>query len=124
MNRDWPDVVVLDVEMPRMDGLTFLKKIMAERPTPVVICSTLTEKGAETLDAGAGGRRGEHRHQAQSGSRVSCMDDIGSIDHRHPVRSAAAMQRQKVDAWQREPVPPPCRGRRCAAPAADGRPRR
>jgi two-component system chemotaxis response regulator CheB len=49
--------VVLDVEMPRMDGITFLKQIMAERPTPVVICSTLTEKGAETtmqaLAAGA-----------------------------------------------------------------------
>src|SRR5690554_2331608 len=48
LNREWPDVIVLDVEMPRMDGITFLKKIMAERPTPVVICSTLTEKGAET----------------------------------------------------------------------------
>jgi two-component system chemotaxis response regulator CheB len=57
MNMHWPDVVVLDVEMPRMDGITFLKKIMAEHPTPVVICSTLTEKGAETtmqaLSAGA-----------------------------------------------------------------------
>ncbi len=48
MNKQWPDVIVLDVEMPRMDGITFLKKIMAEHPTPVVICSTLTEKGAET----------------------------------------------------------------------------
>lgn len=57
MVKDWPDVVILDVEMPRMDGITFLKKIMAQRPTPVVICSTLTEKGAETtiqaLAAGA-----------------------------------------------------------------------
>lgn len=57
MNQDWPDVVLLDVEMPRMDGITFLKKIMSVRPTPVVICSTLTEKGAETsmqaLAAGA-----------------------------------------------------------------------
>lgn len=43
----WPDVIVLDVEMPRMDGITFLKKIMKERPTPVIICSTLTEKGAQ-----------------------------------------------------------------------------
>lgn len=52
MKREWPDVIVLDIEMPRMDGLTFLKKIMAERPTPVVICSSLAEKGAQaTLDA-------------------------------------------------------------------------
>ena len=59
MKREWPDVIVLDIEMPRMDGLTFLKKIMAERPTPVVICSSLAEKGAEAsmnaLAAGAVG---------------------------------------------------------------------
>src|SRR5271165_7079365 len=56
MRLDWPDVIVLDVEMPRMDGITFLKKIMSERPTPVVICSTLTEKGAKTtIEALAGG---------------------------------------------------------------------
>lgn len=57
MRDQWPDVIVLDVEMPRMDGITFLRKIMSERPTPTVICSTLTEKGAETtmqaLSAGA-----------------------------------------------------------------------
>ena len=56
MEQQWPDVVVLDVEMPRMDGITFLRKIMQVRPTPVVICSTLTEKGAHTtLDAMAAG---------------------------------------------------------------------
>jgi two-component system chemotaxis response regulator CheB len=43
-----PDVITLDVEMPRMDGITFLRKIMSQHPIPVVICSTLTEKGAET----------------------------------------------------------------------------
>ena len=57
MEANWPDVVVLDVEMPRMDGISFLRKIMAERPTPVVMCSTLTEAGCETtmqaLNAGA-----------------------------------------------------------------------
>jgi two-component system chemotaxis response regulator CheB len=57
MKMQWPDVIVLDVEMPKMDGISFLRKIMAERPTPVVICSTLTEKGAQTsveaLTAGA-----------------------------------------------------------------------
>ncbi len=59
MAVEWPDVIVLDIEMPRMDGITFLKIIMAERPTPVLICSTLTEKGAETtlqaMSAGAVG---------------------------------------------------------------------
>lgn len=57
MKHEWPDVILLDVEMPRMDGITFLKKIMSERPTPVIICSTLTEAGAattvEALSAGA-----------------------------------------------------------------------
>ncbi|MDH5300958.1 MAG: chemotaxis response regulator protein-glutamate methylesterase [Gammaproteobacteria bacterium] len=48
MEMDWPDVIVLDIEMPRMDGITFLTQIMQQRPTPVVICSTLTEKGTET----------------------------------------------------------------------------
>ncbi len=57
MRQQWPDVLVLDIEMPKMDGITFLRKIMAQRPTPVIICSTLTEAGARTtieaLAAGA-----------------------------------------------------------------------
>ncbi|EMY79152.1 protein-glutamate methylesterase [Leptospira weilii serovar Ranarum str. ICFT] len=44
----WPDVFILDVEMPRMDGISFLKKIMSERPTPVIICSSLAEKESKT----------------------------------------------------------------------------
>ena len=43
-----PDVMILDIEMPRMDGITFLKKIMSQHPLPVIICSTLVEEGAET----------------------------------------------------------------------------
>ncbi len=57
MARHWPDVILLDIEMPRMDGITFLKKIMQEHPTPVVICSSLAERGAavtmQALEAGA-----------------------------------------------------------------------
>ncbi len=52
-----PDVITLDIEMPRMDGLTFLKKLMQQHPIPVVICSSLAESGSETalraLDLGA-----------------------------------------------------------------------
>ena len=43
-----PDVITLDIEMPRMDGLTFLKKIMSQHPIPVVIISSLTVTGTET----------------------------------------------------------------------------
>lgn len=44
-----PDVITLDVEMPRMDGISFLRKLMQQCPVPVVMCSSLTEAGSETL---------------------------------------------------------------------------
>lgn len=47
MQRERPDVIVTDLEMPRMDGLTFLRKIMSDCPTPVVICSGFAAKGTE-----------------------------------------------------------------------------
>ena len=47
MKRVVPDVITLDIEMPRMDGLTFLRKLMSQHPLPVVICSTLTEQGSD-----------------------------------------------------------------------------
>ena len=48
LRHEIPDVITLDVEMPRMDGLTFLQKLMTQHPIPVVICSSLTETGSET----------------------------------------------------------------------------
>ncbi len=52
-----PDCVILDIEMPRMDGLTFLKKLMKFHPVPTIICSSITPKGCtlalECLEAGA-----------------------------------------------------------------------
>lgn len=49
LRDDIPDVITLDVEMPRMDGITFLRKLMAQHPIPVVMCSSLIEEGSETL---------------------------------------------------------------------------
>ena len=48
IKKQVPDVITLDVEMPRMDGITFLQKIMSQHPIPVVICSSLTGNGSET----------------------------------------------------------------------------
>ncbi|HET7449736.1 MAG TPA: chemotaxis response regulator protein-glutamate methylesterase [Gaiellaceae bacterium] len=57
MRRHRPQVIVLDLEMPRMDGLTFLRRLMAEDPLPVVVCSSLAERGSDAalqaLDEGA-----------------------------------------------------------------------
>lgn len=57
MRETWPDVITLDIEMPRMNGIEFLKKVMSARPTPIVMISTLTKKGAaitlEALNLGA-----------------------------------------------------------------------
>lgn len=57
ISAEVPDVITLDVEMPRMDGITFLQKIMSQHPIPVVICSSLSAKGCETtlqaLESGA-----------------------------------------------------------------------
>ena len=49
IQEEVPDVITLDVEMPRMDGVTFLRKLMSQRPIPVVMCSSLVEEGSETL---------------------------------------------------------------------------
>lgn len=57
IREEVPDVILLDIEMPRMDGLTFLDRVMQQHPIPIVICSTLTERGSESaldaLDRGA-----------------------------------------------------------------------
>ncbi|MEY4982342.1 MAG: hypothetical protein RIR62_608 [Pseudomonadota bacterium] len=57
MKAGLPDVILLDLELPGMDGITFLKRIMQQRPLPVVVCSSLTEFGSEksleALEAGA-----------------------------------------------------------------------
>jgi two-component system chemotaxis response regulator CheB len=48
ISEEVPDVITLDIEMPRMDGLTFLQKLMSQHPIPVVICSSLAEEGTQS----------------------------------------------------------------------------
>ncbi|MDY8107617.1 chemotaxis response regulator protein-glutamate methylesterase [Fulvimarina sp. 2208YS6-2-32] len=57
LKSEVPDVIICDIEMPRMDGITFIRKLMNQRPVPVVICSSLAETGSRmalaALEAGA-----------------------------------------------------------------------
>lgn len=48
MEKQWPDVIILDIEMPRQDGISYLKELMSERPTPVVICSSVAKEGSKS----------------------------------------------------------------------------
>ncbi|MDD5113939.1 MAG: chemotaxis response regulator protein-glutamate methylesterase [Methylobacter sp.] len=106
MNRDWPDVVVLDVEMPRMDGITFLKKIMSVRPTAVVICSTLTEKGAETsMQAMAAGAVGIVT-KPKLGLKAFLENDAGDLIHTVKAAAQANMRSIKAATVAVRTVPP------------------
>ncbi len=50
MSQQAPDVLTLDIEMPRMDGISFLKKIMSQHPLPVIICSSFAEQGSDIFN--------------------------------------------------------------------------
>jgi two-component system chemotaxis response regulator CheB len=91
-----PDVITLDVEMPRMDGLDFLARLMRLRPMPVVMVSTLTERGAETtlraLELGAVDFVAKPRIGVADGLRQLARDitDKVRVAARAQVRRAAA----------------------------------
>ncbi len=107
MERSWPDVVVLDVEMPRMDGITFLKKLMAEHPTPVVICSSLTQKGSETaMEALAHGACAIVPKPALDGNRRNLMEDAAA-DLVQAVKSAARANLKRLSSPKAPPLAAP-----------------
>jgi two-component system chemotaxis response regulator CheB len=102
-----PDVITLDVEMPRMDGITFLRKLMSQHPIPVVMCSSLVEAGSETLlqalEAGAvevivkprigiTDHLAEHRTQICDAVKAAAKARIrgGSQPRREPERKLTA----------------------------------
>ncbi len=110
MTRFRPDVVVLDLELPRMDGLTFLRKIMSEDPIPTVICSGVAARGTEAalraLDAGAVGivtkpKFGVGNFLYESG--LVMTDMVRSAARARIRRPASPVQKR----WFPSPPPPP-----------------
>jgi len=96
-----PDVMTLDIEMPRMDGLTFLQKLMTQHPIPVVICSSLAEEGCDTtlraLDLGAVDiitkpKLGTKQFIEESGIRIRDAVKEAARARRSPVRVAPMVQ--------------------------------
>jgi len=90
IREEVPDVITLDVEMPRMDGITFLRRLMAQHPIPVVMCSSLTDQGSETLmqamEAGA--------VDVITKPRIAAADHLDEISERiRAVIRAAAQAR-------------------------------
>ncbi len=116
MQMQWPDVIVLDIEMPRMDGITFLRKVMAKRPTAVVVCSTLTARGADTtLQALAAGAI-TVVEKPKIGAREFLLETSESL-----VEMVKAAARANVRALKSTPEPLSVTGpiqRMPAAPAA------
>jgi two-component system, chemotaxis family, protein-glutamate methylesterase/glutaminase len=96
MNIEWPDVIVLDIEMPRMDGITFLRKLMSTRPTPVVICSTLTEKGAETTMQAMSAGAVEIVTKPKMGLKNFLEEEVGTITQAVKAAAAAKVARMKA----------------------------
>ena len=116
MQALWPDVVVLDVEMPRMDGISFLRQIMSERPTPVVMCSTLTEAGCETTMQALSAGAVSFVTKPKLGLR-SFLED-GSNGLVAAVRTAAGANMRAVAAGMRNTAAVAARSNRPAAAAA------
>ena len=103
LRNEVPDVILLDVEMPRMDGITFLRKIMTQHPIPVVICSSLAHDGSEAalqaLEYGAVDviekpRLGARQYLEES--RIRICDS---------VKAAAAVPRKRLTLPSRDVVP-------------------
>lgn len=120
---DVPDVIILDLEMPRMDGLTFLRKVMAQKPIPVIVCSTLTESGSQTLfdvlEAGAVDVLPKPRvdtRQFLLESSVRVCDAVRAAS-RARLRTGRGPRRPLVEAKLTADamIPAPLTGRRVAA---------
>ncbi|MDD3761239.1 MAG: chemotaxis response regulator protein-glutamate methylesterase [Acidithiobacillus sp.] len=96
----WPDVLIVDIEMPRMDGISFLRKIMAEHPLPVLICSSLAESGSQfAIDALAAGAV-QIITKPQSGVREFLQKDAPAI-----IQAVKTAARARVRALPQASAP-------------------
>jgi two-component system chemotaxis response regulator CheB len=98
MGRARPDVILLDLEMPRMDGLTFLRKIMREDPLPVVVCSSLARDGTEAA----------MRALEEGAVEVIAKPELGIQDFLHESAdrlTAAVRAASEARPWRRGPAP-------------------
>jgi two-component system chemotaxis response regulator CheB len=97
-----PDVLTLDIEMPRMDGLTFLEKLMRGHPMPVVMISSLTERGAETtlraLSLGAVDYIAKPKLDVFSGTIEQSSDIIAKIKAAAKIKVRGGNARESTSA--------------------------
>jgi two-component system chemotaxis response regulator CheB len=127
IRQEIPDVILLDIEMPRMDGLTFMRKIMAQRPIPVVICSSLTEAGSDTtikaLEAGAVdvvSKPKVNTAEALQESHMRICDVLRAAAHARLSPKARAVAAVQVEARHTaDVILPAISPRRTAAPLTD-----
>jgi len=102
-----PDVLTLDVEMPKMDGLTFLENLMRLRPMPVVMVSSLTEQGAEVtlqaMELGAVDFVTKPKIDLAAGMRAYSTDLIDKVKTaaRSHVRALPSRRRRRRRRWPR-----------------------
>ena len=112
-----PDVILLDIEMPRMDGITFLRKIMAQHPIPVIICSSLTEDGSDLMFQAFEAGAVDIVPKPRIDTRQALLESSGRL--REAVKSAArARVRPRAERRLIEKklsadaiIPPPVAGR-------------